>query len=141
MAVTGVRRRSTRGSSAEDHPGYCARPACRAEFRRIAVAGRPNRYCSDECRHAVRTERKSVEARIRHAEGLLAQARADLNVFDADDRSMPVSDEQRALVAIAQARTALRYIQDQNPPGLAELRELVEAVETFLPLTAAASVA
>jgi len=145
VTVTPVDRRSrskTAASASDGLIAYCARPRCRGEFRRKTVAGRPARYCSDECLQKARTERRSAEARARHAEDLLRQARVDLDAFDADDAVASLGGDQqgRLQVALGQARTALRYVGTEGA-GLAELQELVAAATAVLETRSSTSVA
>lgn len=137
MTVTPVSRRTrptAKESGSEDQVGKCARPACREEFRRTITAGRPNRYCGDDCRQRARTERRSAEAMVRHAEDLLRQARADLDVFDADDADAELGSDVtlRAKIALGSATSALRYIKERDGAGVPELAELVAAVTPLL---------
>lgn len=135
MSVASVSQRGRSAAAEVDGGiGRCARPACRKEFRRTITAGRPSRYCEDACKQKARTERKSAEAVLRHAEDLRRQARADLDVFDADDSNAVLAGDQlaRAREALAAAATALRYIGGQPGAGIAELSELVAAVAPLL---------
>jgi hypothetical protein len=116
-----------------EYPGYCARPSCRKEIRRVATTGRPNRFCDNDCRRAAQTEQRTAEAKLRHMEGLVRQARADLATFSADDPDEVSVDVQRkAEVALAQAATALRYLTEPDAPGLRELRTLHDAVAPLI---------
>jgi hypothetical protein len=145
MTVTPVNRRSKNTGPATDGVGligYCARPGCRKEFRREVIAGRPKRFCSDPCQQKARTERRSAEAKVRHAEDLLRQARIDLVAFDADDPGATRGGTQdaRLQVALGQARTALRYV-DKDAAGIHELQELTDAVVAALAVMTSTSVA
>lgn len=145
MTVSPVGRRTRSNSSAELDGGIgrCARPSCRKEFRRVVAAGRPSRYCEESCRQKARTERKSAEAVLRHADDLRRQARADLDVFDADDPDAVLAGDQlaRAREALAAATAALRYIAAQSTPGIKELADLVSAVAPLVAGDRSASVA
>lgn len=90
----------------------------------------------------MRTERRTEEAKVRHAEDLLRQARADLYVYDADDASSPMFDDQRirARLALAEAAAASRYVGTTGP-GLGELAALVDAVRPLLEPASTAAVA
>ncbi len=136
MAVTPVegRGRGKRAGSRSDFPGWCARPACRQEFRRtVGATGRPSDYCSPECQRLVHTERKSVAARVRRLEEMLRQARTDLDGFTAHDLEQPLgsANHQRVEVALGKAGTALKYIATDSP-GIPELGELVDAVAALI---------
>jgi hypothetical protein len=136
VTVTPVegRGRGKRTGSASDFPGWCARPACRNEFRRtVGATGRPSDYCSPECQRLVHTERKAVAARVRRLEEMLRQARTDLDGFSAHDLEKPLgsASHQRVEVALGKAGTALKYIAADNA-GMAELRELVDAVAALI---------
>lgn len=135
MTVTSVNGRAkTKATAATDYPGWCARPACRKEFRRtVGVGGRPNHYCSPECQQAMRTERKAAAAKVRRIEEMLRQARTDLDAFDAHDldKALESTDYQRADVALGKAATALKYLAADSP-GLPELAELANAVTALI---------
>jgi hypothetical protein len=127
--VTG-RARSKRTVATIDFPGWCARPACRKEFRRtVGATGRPSDYCSAECQRLVHAERKAVAARVKRLEEMLRQARTDLDGFNAHDLDKPLgsASHQRVEVALGKAGTALKYISGDTP-GVPELAELVDAV-------------
>lgn len=133
MTVTSVKNRAK--ATVDDYPGYCARPACRKEFRRVTgVSGRPNQYCSTDCQQTVRTERKAVAAKVRRIEEMLRQARTDLDAFDAHDLDKPIRSvsHNQLGVAVSKAATALKYVP-ADTPGIAELAELVEAVALLVP--------
>jgi hypothetical protein len=116
-----------------DYPGYCARPSCRKEFRRVAATGRPGRFCSDNCRRVAQTEQRAAEAKVRHMEANLRQARGDLADFFTGDMEGSHGDAQHnAEVALAQPGAALRYISDSEVPGILELRALYEAVKPLI---------
>lgn len=136
MTITPVdgRGRRKRTGPASDFPGWCARPACRKEFRRtIGATGRPSDYCSPECQRLVHIERKAVAARVRRLEEMLRQARTDLDGFSAHDLEQPLgsADHQRVEVALGKAGTALKYLATDNP-GMPELAELVDAVAALI---------
>lgn len=135
MSVTPVNHRGRpKTTDVEGGIGRCARPSCRKEFRRTVTAGRPSRYCEESCRQKARTERKSAEAMLRHAEDLRRQARADLDVFDADDADALLAADQmaRAREALAAATAALRYIGGNSNAGIQELADLVSAVAPLI---------
>lgn len=134
MTVTPVEGRGKRTGSATDFPGWCARPACRNEFRRtLGATGRPSDYCSSECQRLVHTERRAVASRVRRLEEMLRQARTDLDGFSAHDLEKPLgsASHQRVEVALGKAGTALKYIAVDSA-GMLELGELVDAVAEFM---------
>ena len=130
MTVTSVNDRAkNKNATVVDYPGYCARPACRKEFRRtIGVSGHPRQYCSTECQQVMRTERKAAAAKVRRMEELLRQARTDLDAFDAHDLGKPLGSADHQLLEVAAAKaTALKYVA-ADTPGMPELAELFDAV-------------
>jgi hypothetical protein len=135
MTVTSVKgRTSARRTAATTLPGWCARPACRQEFRRtVGATGRPSEYCGSECQRLVHAERKAVAARVRRLEEMLRQARTDLDGFNAHDLEKPLGSASHQLVEVAlgNARTALKYIPADGR-GVPELAELVGAVTTLI---------
>jgi hypothetical protein len=141
VTVTPVdgRARSKRARAAPDFPGWCARPACRKEFRRtVGATGRPSEYCSPDCQRLVHTEKKAVAARVKRLEEMLRQARTDLDGFNAHDLEKPLGSTSHQLVEIAlgKAQTALKYIATDGP-GVSELAELVGAVAALITETRA----
>jgi len=67
--------------------------------------------------------------------GLVRQAEADVAVFLADEEnSNPPSDSSglELRVAVASARTALKYLREVDAPGVSELRDLHAAVHAHL---------
>lgn len=136
MTVTPVesRGRRKRTGATTDFPGWCARPACRREFRRtVGATGRPSDYCSPECQRLVHGERKAVAARVRRLEEMLRQAQTDLDGFSAHDLDKPLgsASHQRAEVALGKAATALKYVAPDSP-GIPELAELVDAATALI---------
>src|SRR4051812_98773 len=59
----------------------CARPRCRNEFKRSAVRGRRQQYCTEMCRGIAEKEYKQAKATVAHYQRLLKDARYDLAAF------------------------------------------------------------
>jgi hypothetical protein len=135
MTVTSVEGRSSskRASGGTTFPGWCARPACRKEFRRsLGATGRPSEYCDPECQRLVHAEKKAVAARVRRLEEMLRQARTDLDGFNAHDLDRQLGGTNHQVeVALGKAQTALKYIPADGS-GASELAELVGAVTALI---------
>ena len=118
---------------------YCARPACRNEFRRPSGPGRRREYCSETCRRHVQREYRQTSQRLVHFEGVVEQLRADVAAFgrdpEADDRDHEhaVRDlRQVAEEAIARAGGVVDFLADSDDPLAGELRALHAAVAPLL---------
>lgn len=145
MTVAPVRgrARSKRTGATTDSPGWCARPACRKEFRRtVGATGRPSDYCSADCQRLVHAEKRAVAARVKRLEEMLRQTRTDFDAFVAHDLDAPLgsTDQQRVDIALGKAETAVKYI-GADSPGIAELTELLAAVTALVAGTATSEVA
>jgi len=119
---------------------YCARPRCRAEFRRSPGPGRRQAYCSETCRRAAERELRHTRTRLAHFEGVVARLRVDVaahgRATDEEESAVPLEHGvQRALAAVARAEGALLFAPAEQPLTLV-LRSLVGAVSPVLRNTA-----
>jgi len=114
---------------------FCARPACRSEFRRVTQPGRRQAYCSELCRWAAEKDVRQLRARLAHFESVVEQARIDLAAHGRadDDPAIPSVDARSvASLAVARASGVLRFAGGSNEPLAEELRNLHDAVAPLL---------
>lgn len=120
-----------------DLTSYCARPACRQEFRQSAGRGRRRDYCSDLCRRQADRDYKRAKAMLAHFEELASRSRLDVAAFGRGNEEHPPAThgeppelQRRALErAIARAGGVLEFAsEDRDPQLLKELRALHGAV-------------
>lgn len=115
---------------------FCARPACRREFRRTLGPGRRQAYCSEICRRSAEREFRQVAQRLKHFEGVVGQLRVDLAAFgrpggsddSAPEESARPDARANAAKAVARVGGILTFIGDSSEPLAKELRVLYEAV-------------
>lgn len=134
-ASTNRQRPGSPGDDPLELPALCALPSCRTEYRRIVGPGRPQLYCSEVCRRRAEKEIRQVRSRLRHFESLVSQARTDLAAYgrpDLDDGNLADASVGPAMVAVARAAGALRFIQEGSDPVADELRHLHDAVAPFI---------
>ncbi len=137
-SATATRTRpSSPTADGEELPDYCARPACRREFRRLAGPGRRQAYCSEVCRRAAERELRHARSRLRHFEELVEQCRADVASFghaEADDNDSDVGSDpkRRAELAVARAAGIVEITGDAEDPIAREFRQLYLAVVPLL---------
>lgn len=133
--------RLTRGEAAaavedaQEVPTFCARPACRQEYRGVLGNGRRQVFCSETCRRAAQREVRRLRARLRHFEGIVEQVRIDLGAYghSEDDVELAGIDAQRyAERAVARAAGVLRFASNSEEPLAQEFRALYEAVEPLV---------
>ena len=117
-----------------DVAAFCARPACRREYRRVTQPGSPQRYCSTVCRRAAEKEKRQLRARLAHFESVVEQTRVDLAAHGrADDADAFVIDSRAAASsAIGRAEGVLRFVADSGDPLVEELRLLYDAVKPLV---------
>jgi hypothetical protein len=114
--------------------GFCARPRCRAEFRREDGPGRPAHYCSDLCRKNAAKERRQMAARLRHFERLVEQLRIDLAAFTGPvdeemvDATQHLQVRREAELAVSQASGAVVFVRTSEDPAAVQLCRLYDAV-------------
>lgn len=145
MQSTSDQQRSTKpragesSDSGDDLVDYCARPACRREFRRAPKPGRRQAYCSEVCRRAAEREYRQTTQRLTHFEGVIEQLRADVAAFgrsvDADEQGSAISAETRRRAEQAVIRTGgvVAFLRDSEDPIAVELRMLYEAIAPIFP--------
>jgi hypothetical protein len=121
-------------ASDDDLVDYCARPACRREFRRAPGPGRRQAYCSEMCRRAVEREFRKALQRLTHYEGVVEQLRLDVAAFgrapsaDASESSQATSDPRRAAEdAVTRVGGILAFLTSDDAV-VGELRALHAAV-------------
>lgn len=136
-AATTRPRPSSPTADAEELPDYCARPACRREFRRLPGPGRRQAYCSEVCRRAAERELRQARSRLRHFEELVEQCRADVAAFgnaerDDDNADAGGDPRRRAELAVARAAGVVEFIRDAESPIAGEFRQLYLAVAPLL---------
>lgn len=120
-------------------PAYCARPLCRAEFRRAPGPGRRQEYCSELCRRTAEREYRRATKRLAHFEAQVEQLRIDVAAFG---RSVPSDFETEAALTPEMRRAAedavvrvdgvLAFLKESEEPLVAELRALHAAVAPVL---------
>jgi hypothetical protein len=122
----------------EDLVDYCARPRCRAEFRRSPGPGRRQAFCSEMCRRTAERELRQARARLRHFHGVVAKLQSDVDAFgrsvtDAEATAiMPVDLAGGAELAIERAAGALDAFPNPDDPAVRALRRLHDAVAPFV---------
>lgn len=111
----------------------CSRPRCREEFSLRIAPGRRQQYCSPKCRSLSEKEFKRAVAAAAHYERLLVDAASDVRAFGRSDDGEGDSREddeellrRRAAMAWAAAESALRFVQGDDDPAVALLRNVVE---------------
>jgi hypothetical protein len=119
----------------DDLVDYCARPACRREFRRGPGRGRRQAYCSEVCRRSAEREFRQSTQRLSHFEGVVEQLRVDVAAFGRSvstsdlDPSSVASDQRRAAEdAVVRAGGILAFVDGSSDPMVGELRALYAAV-------------
>lgn len=113
----------------------CSRPRCRKEFSLRIAPGRRQQYCSPMCRSLSEKEYKRAVAAAAHYERLLVDAASDVRAFgrsdDGEGNPREEHDEEllrrRAAMAWAAAESALRFVQGDDDPTVALLRNVVES--------------
>jgi hypothetical protein len=119
----------------DDLVDYCARPACRREFRRASGPGRRQAYCSEVCRRAAEREYRRTTQRLAHFEGVVEQLRADVAAFGrsviTDDHAPgTISPQTRRMAedAVLRAGGVVAFLTDSDDALASELKTLYEAV-------------
>ena len=132
-------RSATAKDDAQELVGYCARPLCRGEFRRILGPGRPAAFCSDICRRRAEKEHRQATARLTNYEAVVEQLRIDVAAFghsveaDAGDQGAVTPDmRRRAQDAVQRAGGAVEFLRESTEPGGRELCALYDAVAPVL---------
>jgi hypothetical protein len=118
---------------AQELVDYCARPACRQEFRRLLGRGRRQAYCTDLCRRAAERELRQLRSRLAHFDSLVDQLRVDVAAFghsDREDRTLTKGDDTQrtAELAVARAGGVVAFVRGSEDPLAVELRMLYDAV-------------
>jgi hypothetical protein len=113
---------------------FCARLACRREYRRVTQPGRPQQYCSQVCRRAAEKEIRQLRARLHHFKGVVTQIGIDLAAHGRDDDEDVATGGAKTAAVNALARSAgvLRFVSDSDLPIADELKLLYEAVRPVL---------
>lgn len=118
---------------AEGLEDLCARPMCRAKFRRTIGPGRKQAYCSDTCRRQAQHDLRQKRAQLAHFEHLVEMLRADIAAFgktefDAvDNEGQPPDDRRTAEDAVRRAAGALAFA-NPDERAVQELQKLYDAV-------------
>lgn len=125
-------KRRTRDAADIEHEeaaAFCARPACRQEYRRMTQPGRPQQYCSPVCRRTAEKELRRLRARLLHFQGVVKQTRIDLAAHGHDENAESTIDAAAvASNALGRAAGVLRFVGDSNDPLADELQRLFDAV-------------
>jgi hypothetical protein len=123
---------------------YCGRLSCRKPIVQPAGRGRRREFCSDTCRRGADKEYKRARAHVETFERNLRNFRHEVAAYgrkaEAAEGFRTPDDEERlqrqALVAMSRARTVLEFSEDKQDRYLLELRDLVQAVEPLLTVSA-----
>lgn len=114
--------RGTQNPPTGGYPTYCARPACRREFRSVQ-----GRYCSAQCAQLAVCELRQARSRLHALTAQVRQAADDVAAFHTAD----MGNQRTPLdihVAVSSARAALRYLP-AGDPGVPELQALADAAD------------
>lgn len=128
-----VAGRAEHVEEAEGLEDLCARPQCRAKFRRTIGPGRKQAYCNDMCRRQAERELRQKRAQLAHFQHLVEMLRADIVAFgktdfDAVDNEGQPSDARRtAEDAVRRAAGALAFA-NPDERAVQELQRLYDAV-------------
>jgi len=118
-----------------DVAAYCARPACGIEYRRAVQPGRPQLYCSIDCRRKAEQEVRQLSSRLRDMESTVNQCRRLLAAYGSEEPD--TQDEQTlrtaAQLAVARAGGVLRFLAESEDPVAVELRALYAAIAPLYP--------
>ena len=130
------------GDETQELIDYCARPLCRAEFRRQAGPGRRQSYCSELCRRTAEKQARQTRSRLAHFEGVVEQLRTDVAAFGrsvdddaADEGTTSIQERRRAENAVNRAGGILDFTPDAEEPLVRELRALYDAVAPLVGVT------
>lgn len=126
---------------AQEVTDYCARPLCRAEFRRQVGRGRRQSYCSEVCRRTSERELRQLRSRLAHFEAVVDQLRIDVAAFGRADTEDSVPDSRdmrrRAERAVARAGGVVAFVRASDDALAIELCALHDAVAPTIDLDAA----
>lgn len=127
------RHLSTADAESQELVDYCARPLCRAEFRRTVGPGRRQAYCSEQCRRAAERELRQARSRLTHYERLVEQLRIDVAAFgpgaSPDEQAGTDLGARRAAEdALTRVGGMLIFLEKSDDACAKELRELHAAV-------------
>jgi hypothetical protein len=127
------------GEASQRLVDYCARPACREEFRRQAGPGRRQAYCSEFCRRSAERELRQARKRLAHFEGVVEQLRVDVAAFgrsaageDRDGVADPIDEQRKAEDALTRVGGVLAFAGQSHDPLIKELRDLHDAVTALI---------
>lgn len=126
--------RPSRGASAderEDAAAFCARPACRQEYRRVTQPGRPQEYCSELCRRTAEKEMRRLRSRLHHFEDVVDQTKIDLAAHGRHE-SPEIDAAARAVTALERTAGVLRFVSNSDDALADELWRLYEAVRPLV---------
>jgi len=126
------------GNSEFEVVEYCGRLSCRKPIVQTAGRGRRREFCSETCRRGSDREYKRAKALVESFERNLRNFRHEVAAYGrkAEDDALSPDELARTHVtagaAVSRARAVVEYSAGVDDRYLAELRDLLDAVEPLV---------